>query len=275
VWEAKPAVPFDPPLYVRRRATMSDRNKPRERLAPDKLTALLKIAGFSDDDFLVRRSFEIEVRRLGDAYWAGADQLTVAQYLDLLQQHADSLAAVSEQQRSLAPIHRIIRFVEEFHPADQLQGEALERYRESTSEPFFEGININEAPVFEPFDEPFDEVPDKTPSAKPVDLADGIERRFRTINSLIANPEIFAQLLNRSGAQDYRKRPIRATVVEPFLKLMDDYGVVTNRTMRPTKALFTALFDYIGVADGDRPKNLAMIVKAHRSSKKIGSAEPK
>jgi hypothetical protein len=244
VWEAKAAVPFEPPLYVRRRATMSDTNKPRERFAPDKLAALLKVAGFTDT-FYARRSFEIAVRQLGDAYWAGTCQPTVAEYLDLLQQHVDSLAAVSKQQQSLAPIQRITLFVENSAP-DQL-GDIVQRYQESTSEPYFPWL-------------------DEMLSAEPDGLADGIERRVRTIRFLIANPELFAQMLNRSGMQDYRKRPIRATVVEPFFKLMDDFGIVTHRTTLPRKALFDLLFDYIGIEDADRPTNIAMI-KAHKSLK--------
>ena len=60
-------------------------------------------------------------------------------------------------------------------------------------------------------------------------------------------------LLNQ-GAAEYRKRPLRMHLIEPFLIILNRRGVVASPRDLPLSHMTDALFDWVGIKQ-DRPTN--------------------
>lgn len=62
-----------------------------------------------------------------------------------------------------------------------------------------------------------------------------------------------AFLIDQSG--DYRKRQVRKLAVEPFLRWLDNHGVVAHPKRLPRSAMMRAWFDWLGIAPRLRPSD--------------------
>jgi hypothetical protein len=60
-------------------------------------------------------------------------------------------------------------------------------------------------------------------------------------------------LSTTGDAATYRKRVMRKSIVEPFLRLMAEYEITTSPKQRPRTQIFDALFDWLGVEPRFRP----------------------
>jgi hypothetical protein len=58
-------------------------------------------------------------------------------------------------------------------------------------------------------------------------------------------------LINSTG--DYRKRQVRKLVVEPFLLLLKEFGVVSHPKRLPLSRMMHAFFDWLGIEQALRP----------------------
>ena len=59
-------------------------------------------------------------------------------------------------------------------------------------------------------------------------------------------------LLNQ-GATEYRKRPLRMHLIEPFLIVLNRRGVVASPRDLPLSHMTDALFDWVGIEQVHRP----------------------
>ena len=75
----------------------------------------------------------------------------------------------------------------------------------------------------------------------------------------------------KTSGDDYRKRVVRKRVVEPFLRLMMEHGIITRRKQLPRTRMFEALFDWVGVDSRFRLSNAA-INKIARELASAGSS---
>ncbi|MEY9594428.1 ketosteroid isomerase-like protein [Bradyrhizobium yuanmingense] len=83
----------------------------------------------------------------------------------------------------------------------------------------------------------------------------------------LINPELLEQVLRtlelniqyhlRMSGVDYHKRPVRRLLVEPFLQALHSRGLLENDL--PLSGKMEALFDWVGVKQGDRPKGVPAI----------------
>ena len=68
-------------------------------------------------------------------------------------------------------------------------------------------------------------------------------------------------------AGDYRKRLTTQRVIEPFLDLMNDFGVVPSKKL-PRSRMFVALFDVLGLEPRDRVTDVTVRNAARRFKQK-------
>jgi hypothetical protein len=78
-------------------------------------------------------------------------------------------------------------------------------------------------------------------STMDLDLAEVEEQEDRDIEFVI----------NR--ADDYRKRQVRKLAVEPFLLLLEEYGVVPHPKQLPLNRMMHAFLDWVGIEQRRRP----------------------
>jgi hypothetical protein len=70
------------------------------------------------------------------------------------------------------------------------------------------------------------------------------------------------------GMGDYRKRQVTKLVVEPFLRLLDEFHVVPHPKRLPLSRMMQAFFDLLGIDDKLRPRDVGIRTIARELRKK-------
>jgi len=77
--------------------------------------------------------------------------------------------------------------------------------------------------------------------------------------------EDLAYLIDSAG--DFRKRQVRKLLVEPFLRTLDEHGVVSSRKL-PRTRMMRAWFDWVGIENRLRPTDTGIRTIARDLKKK-------
>jgi hypothetical protein len=71
-----------------------------------------------------------------------------------------------------------------------------------------------------------------------------------------------------ASQRDYRKRELRKLVIEPFLIFLERNGIVPSRKLPRTK-MMTALYDWLGVEQKNRPNAVDTIARELRLRRSV------
>jgi hypothetical protein len=231
LWEAKAAVSFQPPFYVRhRRENMARDTEPSRQDYDEHYPEVLKRAGLTRGDDRVPE-FERRIREIFNGYWAGHGRPTIAIIQEALERYIKGRVMVRDAMKTLDLFHREIATaadLADLSPEDR-EGK-IKEYLDFCAE--LDHLSIRELEQWGDI-EPL------------VDLDDLTLERDRGIEFLRDNPDSLARLLKRETG-DYRKDAETALVVEPALDLLDSIGVTPTKKLT-RKAFFDALFNLLGI----------------------------
>jgi hypothetical protein len=194
------------------------------------------LEALGDMNPFLQHGISIEISKIATSYRASYGQPTVSQTIHLLKQFLAIRASERKVWNQLAPVHRAI------HAAGYLK----------------ESPELEESELLEML---------ATSAGWWNDLDDTANARDLDIEFLIKNPNRLSRLLNRSHQKDYRKRLESAVVVEPFLRLLKNYGVVSTRA-RPLTKMLEALYLVIGIKNPPSDEGVRQIVLALKNKTK-------
>jgi len=207
---------------------MAESRRPSEEHYAKHYPAVMRCAGLSAS----KKRFDRDIRTIFGSYWIARDQLTIAEYREILERCAKGQAIVREALRSLEPIYGEIKF------AAHLLDIAQEDRKRLIALYFPLRARTRH----------------KSKRIAPYRSLDAMmAKRDRAINFLKDNPDLLAQLVGRQR-RDYRKDNETALVVEPALDLLKTIGF-RQSPKQTRKAFFDALFDLIGIDQKKRPKH--------------------
>jgi hypothetical protein len=218
-----------------RRTNMAKSERPSEEHYAKHYPAVMRCAGLSAS----KKRFERDIRTIFGSYWAARDQLTIAEYCEVLERCAKGLAIAREALRLLEPIYGEIKFAAQLLDIPQEDRQRL-------------------IALYFPLRA---RTRHKSKRIAPYRSLDGMTaKRERAINLLKNNPDLLAQVHGRQRG-GYRKDNERALVVEPALDLLETIGFRQSRELT-RKAFFNALFDLIGIEKKRRPSHRSIDVTA-------------